>query len=395
MSSANEVLGTIEIVDRMTDNVTEMTIQCYTPLAPDAYRTGQPFQMNLVDPTLQDNFSVVKGTVEKVSRDDKNNNRIYEIYGRNIARILTKQPFKYDCTKDDGVKTNRVIDLINLILQDTGIKIGRGQTLLSNITLNTSSTGLDRFCGSWSTKKDALDQLFSQYVKLAGVSKFRWFVDLSGYFRWFETRNNRMGGITYIFLDEDKVLDFKVTEDATNIVNDQTGYAGDNNSITAHATDTDSINKYGRCIGSNITESDMTQTQLNARVQLEINQKSGPVYTATVRLRGFYDYEKGTQINFPNDPYYSDINFTITDRTFHAEPTASGDGAVYTEFNLSTDETVISIVNEFDTIYAAAKTEANKVACQTGTAVADASDGRVLVYVNETGTVESVKSPQG
>ncbi|MCE7697877.1 MAG: hypothetical protein K8E24_003235 [Methanobacterium paludis] len=202
-----------------------------------------------------------------------------------------------------------------------------------------------------------------------------------------------MGGFTYIFEDEDRVLSFKVTEDATNIVNDQTGYAGDNNSITANATDSASIAKYNHCIGPDITESDMTQAQLNARVQFEINQKSAPVYTATLKLRGFYDYEPGTQINLPNDPYYSNINFTITDRTFHAEPTASGSGAIYTEFNLSTDETVISIVNEFDTIYAAAKTEADKAKSQTGTAVADAANGRVLVYVNDTGTVENLRSP--
>ncbi|AEG18628.1 hypothetical protein [Methanobacterium paludis] len=393
MSSENEVLAVIDIVDRMSDAVTEMTIQCKTPLAPDTYDTGEVFQINLIDPTLQEGYSVVKGTVERVKRDDLDNNRIYEIYGRNIARMLTKQPFKYDCTKPENSKTNSVLDLLNLILTDTGIKIGRGQALSQDITLNTSSTGIDRFCGSWDTKKDAIDQLFSQYVKLSGVSKFRWYVDLSGYLRWFETKNNRMGSQIYIFEDQDNVLTFLVTKDATNIVNDQKGYAGDNNSLTAHATDTASIAKYGHCIGPDITESDMTQAQLNARVQLEIDQKSQPVYTATLKLRGFYDYEKGTQINFPNNPNYSDINFTITDRTFHAEPTASGDGAIYTEFNLSTDETVISIVNEFDTIYAAAKTEADKVKCQVGTAQADAANGRVLVYVNDTGTVENLRSP--
>ena len=403
MSSGNEVLATVEIVDRMTDNVAEMTVQCKTPLAPDRFHTGYAFEFNLVDPTLQSDFNVVKGVIEKVSRDAKDNNRIYELYGRNIARILTRQPFKFDCTKPENSTTHSVQDLLKLILQDTGITIGRGQALLSNVMLNTSSTGVDRFCGSWDTKKEALDQLFSQYVKLSGVSKFRWFVDLSGFFRWFETRNNRMGDQVYIFENQDNVLDFQVVEDATNIENDITGYAGDNNNITVHLTDNKSINGagtkenpgFGRCIGSDITESDMTKDQLTARVQLELNQKSSPIYTGTLRLRGFYDYEKGTQINLPNDPDYSDVNFTITDRTFHAEPTASGSGAVYTKLNVSTDESVISIVDEFDTIYAAAKTEANKAKCQVGTAVADASDGRVLVYVNETGTVESVRSPRG
>lgn len=199
-----------------------------------------------------------------------------------------------------------------------------------------------------------------------------------------------MGDLVYIFEDQDNVLDFQVVEDATNIVNDQTGYAGQNNEYTAHITNNDSINKYGRCIGSDITESDMTQAQLNARVQLEIDQKSTPVYTATVKLRGFYDYEKGTQINFPNDPYYSNVNFTITDRTFHAEPTASGSGAVYSQFNLSTDESVISIVNEFDTIYATSKIEADKAKCQTGTVVA-INGNYALVHVNETNTLEYIR----
>lgn len=390
MSNDNEVLATIEIVDRLTDNVAEMTVQCKIPLAPDAYRTGQSFQINLVDPTLQNDFSVLKGCVEKVSRDDTNGNRIYELYGRNIARILTKQPYKYNCAAQGNGTSSSVLDLLKLILQDTGISIGRGQALLSSVMLNTSSTGVDRFCGSWDTKKDAIDQLFRQYVKLSGVSKFRWFVDLSGFFRWFETRNNRMGDLVYIFEDQDNVLDFQVVEDATNIVNDQTGYAGQNNEYTAHVTNNDSINQYGRCIGSDITESDMTQAQLNARVQLEIDQKSTPVYTGTVKLRGFYNYEKGTQINFPNDPSYSNVNFTITDRTFHAEPTSSGDGAVYSQFNVSTDESVISIVNEFDTIYATSKIEADKAKSQSGTVVA-VNGNYALVQVNETGTLEYLR----
>lgn len=390
MSESNEVIAVIDITDRITDKVTEVTVQCKTPLAPDTYKAGQPFQINLTDPTLQEGYTVVKGTVEKVSRDDKDNNRIYEIYGRNIARMLIKQPFKYDCTEDANTQSNSVINLLNLILQDTGILIGRGQTLSQNVTLNTSSTGVDRFCGSWSTKKDAIDQLFSQYVKLGGLSKFRWYVDLSGYLRWFESANNRIADTHYIFNDNQDVLTFNVEEDATNIINDQTGYAGQDNSITAHSTDEESIALYGRCIGETITESDMTQAQLNSRVQLEINQKSTPIYTATLVMRGFYDYDKGSQLNFPNDPYYNDVNFTITDRQFHAEPTASGEGAVTTTFNLSTDSSVISIVNEFDTIYAAAKSEADRVKSQIGHVVA-VKGGYALVYVYTTGAYEWIR----
>lgn len=395
MSSTNEVTQDISMSSRMTDSSTEFTVHFNTPLAPSTYRTGQAIELQIVDPTLQDGFAVVKGVVEKVMRDDTNNNRIYEIYGRNIGRLLMKQPFKYDCTDAANSKSRTVYQLLQLILQDTGITIGRGVSALKSVTLNTKTGDANRFCGSWSTKRDAINALFSQYIKLAGMNKIRWFVDLSGYFQWFQTSTDRFD-YNYIFSDDDRKTSFLVTEDATNIMNDLIGYAGENNTITVHLTNEESIHGegtlenpgYGPCIGEPISEPDMTQAQLTAKVQAEINQKSVPVYTATLVLKGFYVYEPGTQIQFPNDPYYSGMNFTITDRTYSGNPQEG-----YTStFNLSTDESVVSVPNEFDSINAAAVTAAHQVKSQTGTAQADASGGHVLIYVNETGTVEDIRT---
>ncbi len=387
MSSDNEVIKDVTVNSRISDSSTEFTVHFNTPLAPSVYRTGQVFKYSVIDPTLTEGHDIIKGVLEKVFRDDTNSNRIYEIYGRDVGRLLMKQPFKYDCTKPENNVNKTVLEFLQLILQDTGISVGRGQTQLQNVILNTSENNLNRFCGSWDTKKDAINALFTQYVKITGINKLRWFIDLGGYFHWFETKTDRFD-YNYIFKDDDRITSFQVTEDATNIVNRITGYAGTDNNITVTLNDTASQSKYGICIGPDISESDMTQAQLQAAVQLELDQKSSPIYTATVRMSGFYDYEKGTQIQFPNDPYYSDKTFTITDRTYQVDPTT-----IYSEFQLSTDETVVSVANEFDTVWAAAQAEASKVKSQTGTAKADAASGRVLIYVNETGTVENVRSP--
>ncbi len=388
MSSANEVLYQFQITDRIQDSCREATVYFKTPLAPTAYRTGQPFDITLNDPTLPDGLNVFKGIVESVERDDTDNNRIYSIYGRHIGRMLDAQPFKYDCTKPENSTSKTVLELINLILTDTGIMIGRGMTLDQTIKLNTTTDDLNRFCGSWDTKREALNQLFSQYVKLSGASKFRWYVNTAGYLCWFETRTTRMG-YDYIFKDTNNIVTFKVKEDATTVVNRITGNAGTDNNITVTLNDTDSQSKYRIRVGPDISESDMTQAQLTAAVQTELDQKSGPIYTVEgARFRGFYDWEPGMQVIFPEDPYYPDMVFTVTDRNYYGST-----DEMYSEFNLSTDQTVVSVVNEFDTVRAAAEAAANKVKSQTGTAVADAASGRVLIYVNETGTVENVRSP--
>ena len=229
---------------------------------------------------------MIKGSIERVSRDDTDNNRIYEIYGRDIGRMLIKQPFKYDCTKTENNVNKTALEMLQLILVDTGITIGRGQTQLQKVTLNSSENNLNRFCGSWEAKRDAINALFSQYVKITGINKLRWFVDLGGYFRWFETKSDRFD-YNYIFKEDDRIISFQVTEDATNIINRITGYYGENNtSITKNDTNSQNAG-YGICVGQDISEPDMTQTQMDARLQMELDQKSSPIYTATVKMLGF------------------------------------------------------------------------------------------------------------
>lgn len=371
MSETIDVMKEFEISTRINEGLTSFNITFNTPLAPSKYVTGSTFEFVLNDSTLTDEYVAITGVVESVERKNKDNNRIYGLTGRDKGRLLVKNPFTLDSNTETPT-TYTVPELLDLILTGTGITIGRGQTTLQkNITLTTDGEQPNRYCGSWSTKQEAINQLFAQYIRFSGAKKFRWWIDYSGYFRWFEVNTDR-GSKTYFFDDDERIIDFTVKEDATSIINDLTGFYGDEeDQQSVHIQNTASIAKYGLCVGEPITETNMTLEEITAKVQREIDQKSIPIYTATLELSDFYSIDVGAQIMFPNDPYYSTTIFTVSDWKMSKSP----EGSRKTTLNLTSDESVISIANEFEVIQATAKKEVQENKAVVGVVTEIPADG--------------------
>lgn len=132
MSKDNEVIKEYTISKRLGEASTSFTVTFVTPLAPDAYDTGEDFEFVITDPTLRDGYTKFRGKILSVERNDKDHNRIYGLSGSDVGRLLTRQPFTLDCSISDGEEYT-VEEVIELILEETGITLGRGQMVLGEL----------------------------------------------------------------------------------------------------------------------------------------------------------------------------------------------------------------------------------------------------------------------
>lgn len=130
MSEQNEVIVDFTISKRINEASTTLDVKFTDPTTNTDYDTGKDFQFEVEDETLPDGFIALEGLIEKVDRDDKDQNKIFSLNGRDAGRLLTKQPFNWDCTNATaGDYTFE--DILELILVDTGISIGRGQKAIN------------------------------------------------------------------------------------------------------------------------------------------------------------------------------------------------------------------------------------------------------------------------
>lgn len=246
----------------------------------------------------------------------------------------------------------------------------------------SANNGVNTWCGRWENKNDAIKSLFNWYKRKSNKT-IRWYIDINGEFRWFEV-GPRLGR-EVIFGDDFRVISFNVQEDATNIVNDMTGTYGDSETGgTVHLTNNASIAKYGLCIDDTISDGNMDETEMTAYLQWQLDNKCVPIYSATLTMWGFQDMEPGRQVRFPDDPYYGDKIFTVVDWTF-----TNNQNGEMTTVNLTTDESVISLPNEFDVIRATAQSEADKVRSKVGTVSAVSGDRVIVDLESSPGTMNA------
>lgn len=130
MSDDNTVIKRVEINKRINDGNSTFTVEFNTPLHPDEFQVGMPFEFIIDNGTNNNDFIVFRGIIEKIDRDEQNQNRIYGITGRDEGRLLTRQPFHFECEALARRKYS-YIDILGRILEDTDLKIGND---LSNIT---------------------------------------------------------------------------------------------------------------------------------------------------------------------------------------------------------------------------------------------------------------------
>jgi len=373
----------------ITKRINEAATNLETNLsvAQPAYKflEGDEYEYNIYD-TTQEEFTVVKGVIEDVNRDSTNGT-IYKLSGRDKGRLFVKQPFQLDCKELDGddYTYNQVLEMI---LVDTDVQIGRGQEpLRPDLKITTNNIiGNTRWCGQWNTKQDALNSLFESYRKQAGLKKIRWFIDFSGYLRWFEINSDRMGA-KYIFKNDDNFISFKPQGTAREIINVVTVRYGDESTgelITL--TNETSSNRFGKCIKPDIiSDTNLTRDEIIAKGQEELDQKSNPIYSGTLVLAGFNLYEPGTQIIFHDDYDHSDKKFTVVDWTYNGPENI-------TTMNLTTDETVISIPNEIEVVQAVARKEVSYIQSDVGVVTSKSTSSDRITYIStSTGVKQNVR----
>lgn len=401
MSDIYEALSQLKISKRINEAATNFTVTLKTPLDPDEYDTGSTLEYVITDNTLKEGHIALQGIVETLDTDYTDNNKIWGVGGRDMGRLLVKQGFKLDSVdiETETPTTYTVMELLESILTNTGITIGRGQKALNKIiTLTNDGEATNRYCGSWNTKQDAINQLFAQYIRFSGAKQFKWYIDFAGQFRWFELSDR--AGKTYFFEDDDKILNFKPKKDATGILNDFTGYYGPEEDQTSiHLTNSTSITTYGLCPAEPITEHNYTQAEMTERLQRELDQKSVPIYTASLELEGIHHIEPGTQIEFPNNAKYDDVTWTVVDWGLNVNDNAKHT----TSLGLSTDNSAISITNEFEAVQSIAKKEVNDAKAMAGIVTSVPTDGssdRCNIWIGNaggsgSGVVASVRNVSG
>lgn len=354
MNDMYRALARITISKRINEASTSFTVQLKNPLDPDEYDTGETFEYTILDNTLPEGHAVISGLIETVDIDQKDGNKIWGLEGRDKGLKLTTSKYNVDATEENHTE-HTVLEWLNLILEGTTITIGRGQVALSKIIkLTTDGQATNSFTGNWTTKEDAINHLFAQYIRFSGAKQFKWYVDLAGNFRWFELQS-RQGSPLQFFENDNRVIDFKAKKTATGILNDFTGYYGQEEDQTSvHLQNTASITKYGLRPADPVTRTDYTQEEMTYYLQAELDRKSKEIYTGTLELAGMQLIETGTRLQFPDHGKYSGVVWTVVDQTFTIEP-----GRITTSLGVSTDDSAISMTNDFDAVYAIAKKEVN------------------------------------
>lgn len=121
----SNVIKEISIEKRLNNSSATFNITFSTALTPDEFAVGMEFEFILSDGTQSDEFIVFRGIIESVKRDDKDQNRIYSVTGKDAGRLLTRQPFNFDC-ESTATRKYSYNEVLGLIVENTDLEIGRG-----------------------------------------------------------------------------------------------------------------------------------------------------------------------------------------------------------------------------------------------------------------------------
>lgn len=249
----------------------------------------------------------------------------------------------------------------------------------------SNSTVCDHWCGKWSTKEEALNSLFSLYRRRTGKI-IRWYVDWEGYLEWFEIGLKK--GIEYVYDTDGVLFDYESTSSCSSVVNRLTGtYGQDDGAGTVTLENTASITKYGLSVGQDVNNICMDETEMTAYLQHLLDIQSIPTHSAKATFPGLKLTEPGKQFMFPDEVYHGDKVWTVVDLDFGDEG-----GKPVTTLNLTTDETVISIPNEFEIIQSTAQNEVEKSLPEAATVTAVLDNNNLLVTKEKDGSTAIVRS---
>lgn len=348
-------ISKFSIQRRINDAGMQFDCDFSNALQPDAFRTGNDIEITLNDPNTITGITQFKGKLQTIKRDELNSNKIFGLTGRHIGYFLLRQRFSWQCNFPTEGSTGILYNdygpstILHAIFQDTGIKIAR-DIPYAQINIPLWSFADAYYCGEFKTKKEAIDALFTQYARATYGSsykshKFVWYIDIDGYFKWFETTEPR-GNITNVSHEHPQLDSLSIVEDNTNVVNYIEGYAGEKSTIYRSARAEASIAQHGLLQGETIVETGLNDGEdLLIALNASLDNTKDPLYTATARFNGLLYTEPGQKHQFPDSDAYSDVEFTIVDITINGTPDNH-----QTVINYSTDASVLSADNSFEII---------------------------------------------
>ncbi|MDZ4170777.1 MAG: DUF2341 domain-containing protein, partial [Methanobacteriaceae archaeon] len=337
---------------------------------------------------------IYEGIIQEVTESIQGAEKNYNISGRHISLGLINKGSGVLCA--GKTVTNRTVNqLLSIILADTGITIGPGVDLnIGNIPNKT--TVFPGWCGSYDTKKSALDSLMNM-ISLKKGKTINWFIDDNNQLRTFYTEDkNGDIGVT-ITKNNPRLISMTTSENAENIVNDLYGYAGENSDITVHRQDLESINGwtdedgfehpgYGLIQGSSVVDNSITSTGMIAqKTQAILNRQSKPIYTVSLILTRFPNVEPGQPLYIPDHYKYNNKTFIVSDITMQGSP-----GNWITTVLATTDINVVNPVSDFETVQAITRKAVQKSAPKAGV-VMEVEGNQYVVQLVNGGTVVNVK----
>jgi hypothetical protein len=349
----------------------------------ELFMTGQEVLINKY--TGGSSKKLYFGIVDDVTDNQSNAKREYAIKGHGLSQQLVKDGFTWVCSGGKIKKTVKPAKTIisNYILSGTDIEMGPGVDLNLNIT--NYSKAASGWCGSFDTKKAAIDSLLSLVSEYAG-KVVNWFIDKDGKFRTFygEDRDNDLGIV--ITDTNPRIISLGVGENSENIVNKITGYYGkkgqysitlQNNDSIYGWTDDEGIEHpgYGICKGEDITNKDITKkSTMQRKLQMILNRLSMPIFDVELELARYPEIEVGQPLYLPDRP-------RVNQETFIVSKVKIGKNS--TKISATTDLNSVSPPSEYQSVRVVAEKAVSKSAPKTGTITE--VDGEVYVIQLDSG----------
>ncbi len=345
-NSLFDAITKFTIDDKINVAATTFEINYTTALTPDEFESGQPIILG------QEETTMLNGTIQDAEEDANPGNHTFVLTGNSLAQCLVEQSFSaaINCPVAPTASGGGVLvgfytytQILNMILANTPIQIGSSVNIPSNWVADL------QFCGTWSTKKIAIDYFFYLLNQNEGID-LCWFVDPDGFLQTFDAKNPGAVGL-YIQVSDPNIRSLKFVDSSDNVVNRITAYGGVDNSISVTVNDTDSQATYGIIEGPDMQDASMTtEAEVQAAAESQLALNCNPVYTATLVLPQFPGAVSGQPIMFVGHPKYGNTVFIIS------EVLKTGSQANYTTTIIgTTDPNVIAPMESFDMVQVVAQ----------------------------------------
>lgn len=377
----------LEITKRLNEPGTSFSLEYVADTTPAAFTTGNLVSFGLVNPSSPSSLYMCKAYILNLEKSRSVASTHYTLTGTDVGYYLGRQPFSLDCSINNEklITSNQ---LITLILQDTNINISRRHTQsgygIRHFNLSNKYGETPWFCGKFSTKRDALDYFYRIYAGVMGKPRYHWYVDMAGDLRWFHTTGYHKHVDLVLHDNDERLVDYTITENAENIINDLWGYAGEDSEHKVHYRDQRSVDQYGLLCGDDVNDSTMSQAQMNLEVKRQLSLHSAATFTLQATLKNYPLLQPGMRVRFPDDTDLGGKTLIVNETSIHGSPTDYN-----LTFTATNDQTVLNQPNTFEVMKAVAQKVVDDNKAEVGT-VKEIDEDKNVAVVELQNTKEKV-----